>query len=46
MVRARAQDPKTGLLLNPAVTLRVTSGQAVLPSGSWVLQPWWLLWML
>ena len=34
MVRARAQDPKTGLLLNPAVTLRVTSGQAVLPSGS------------
>lgn len=33
MVRARAQDPKTGLLLNPAVTLRVTSGQAVLPSG-------------
>lgn len=32
MVRARAQDPKTGLLLNPAVTLRVTSGQAVLPS--------------
>ena len=44
MVRARAQDPKTGLLLNPAVTLRVTSGQAVLPS--WVLQPWWLLWML
>ncbi|OHP58247.1 transcriptional initiation protein Tat [Rothia sp. HMSC061D12] len=34
MVRARAQDPKTGLLLNPAVTLRVTSGQAVLPSGN------------
>ncbi|WP_311468386.1 transcriptional initiation protein Tat [uncultured Rothia sp.] len=34
MVRARAQDPKTGLLLNPAVTLRVASGQAVLPSGS------------
>ena len=34
MVRARAQDPKTGLLLNPAVTLRVSSGQAVLPSGS------------
>lgn len=34
MVRTRAQDPKTGLLLNPAVTLRVTSGQAVLPSGS------------
>ena len=34
MVRARAQDSKTGLLLNPAVTLRVTSGQAVLPSGS------------
>ena len=34
MVRARAQDPKTGLLLKPAVTLRVTSGQAVLPSGS------------
>ena len=34
MVRARAQDPKTGLLLNPAVTFRVTSGQAVLPSGS------------
>ena len=34
MMRARAQDPKTGLLLNPAVTLRVTSGQAVLPSGS------------
>ncbi|WP_314842966.1 transcriptional initiation protein Tat [Rothia mucilaginosa] len=34
MVRARAQDQKTGLLLNPAVTLRVTSGQAVLPSGS------------
>lgn len=34
MVRARAQDPKAGLLLNPAVTLRVTSGQAVLPSGS------------
>lgn len=34
MLRARAQDPKTGLLLNPAVTLRVTSGQAVLPSGS------------
>ena len=33
MVRARAQDPKTGLLVNPAVTLRVTSGQAVLPSG-------------
>lgn len=33
MVRARAQDPKTGLLLNPAVTLRVASGQAVLPSG-------------
>lgn len=33
MVRARAQDPKTGLLQNPAVTLRVTSGQAVLPSG-------------
>ena len=33
MVRARAQDPKTGLLLNPAVTLRVSSGQAVLPSG-------------
>ena len=33
MVRARAQDPKTGLLLNPAATLRVTSGQAVLPSG-------------
>lgn len=33
MVRARAQDSKTGLLLNPAVTLRVTSGQAVLPSG-------------
>lgn len=33
MVRARAQDPKTGLLLNPGVTLRVTSGQAVLPSG-------------
>ena len=33
MVRARAQDPKTGLLLNPAVTFRVTSGQAVLPSG-------------
>ena len=33
MVRARAQDPKTGLLLNPEVTLRVTSGQAVLPSG-------------
>ena len=33
MVRARAQDPKTGLLLNPAVTLRVTLGQAVLPSG-------------
>ena len=33
MVRARAQDPKTGLLLKPAVTLRVTSGQAVLPSG-------------
>ena len=33
MVRARAQDPKTGLVLNPAVTLRVTSGQAVLPSG-------------
>ena len=33
MVRARAQDPKTSLLLNPAVTLRVTSGQAVLPSG-------------
>lgn len=33
MVRARAQNPKTGLLLNPAVTLRVTSGQAVLPSG-------------
>lgn len=33
MARARAQDPKTGLLLNPAVTLRVTSGQAVLPSG-------------
>ena len=36
MVRARAQDPKTGLLLNPAVTLRVTSGQAVLPSGGLV----------
>ena len=34
MVRARAQDPKTGLLLNPAVTLRVASGQAVLPSGN------------
>lgn len=34
MLRARAQDPKTGLLLNPAVTLRVSSGQAVLPSGS------------
>ena len=34
MVRARAQDPKTGLLLKPAVTLRVSSGQAVLPSGS------------
>ena len=34
MVRARAQDPKTGLLLNPAVTLRVALGQAVLPSGS------------
>ena len=34
MVRARAQDPKTGLLLNPAVTLRAASGQAVLPSGS------------
>ena len=34
MVRARAQDPKTGLLLNPALTLRVASGQAVLPSGS------------
>ena len=34
MVRARAQDPKTGLLLNPTVTLRVASGQAVLPSGS------------
>ena len=34
MVRARAQDPKTGLLLNPAVTLRATSAQAVLPSGS------------
>ena len=34
MARARAQDSKTGLLLNPAVTLRVTSGQAVLPSGS------------
>ena len=33
MVRARAQDPKTGLLLNPAVTLHVSSGQAVLPSG-------------
>ena len=33
MVRARAQDPKTGLLLNPAVTLRVALGQAVLPSG-------------
>ena len=33
MVRARAQDPKTGLLLNPAVTLRAASGQAVLPSG-------------
>lgn len=33
MVRARAQDPKTGLLLNPAVTHRVSSGQAVLPSG-------------
>ena len=33
LVRARSQDPKTGLLLNPAVTLRVTSGQAVLPSG-------------
>ena len=33
MVRARAHDPKNGLLLNPAVTLRVTSGQAVLPSG-------------
>lgn len=33
MVRARAQDSKTGLLLNPAVTLRVTSGQAMLPSG-------------
>ena len=33
MVRARAQDPKTGLLLNPAVTLRVASGQAVLSSG-------------
>lgn len=36
MVRARAQDPKTGLLLNPAVTLRVASGQAVLPSGGLV----------
>ena len=36
MVRARAQDPKTGLLLNPAVTLRVSSGQAVLPSGGLV----------
>ena len=34
MVRARAQDPKTGLLLKPAVSLRVSSGQAVLPSGS------------
>ena len=34
MVRARAQDPKSGLLLNPGVTLRVTSGQAVLPSGN------------
>lgn len=34
MLRARAQDPKTGLLLKPAVTLRVSSGQAVLPSGS------------
>ena len=34
MVRARAQDPKTGLLLKSAVTLRVSSGQAVLPSGS------------
>lgn len=34
MVRARAQDPKTGLLLNPAVTLRAASGQAVLPSGN------------
>ena len=34
MVRARAQDPKTGLLLKPAVTLRVSSGQAVLPSGN------------
>ena len=34
MVRARAQDSKTGLLLNPAVTLRVTSGHAVLPSDS------------
>ena len=34
MVRARAQDQKTGLLLKPAVTLRVSSGQAVLPSGS------------
>lgn len=33
MVRARAQDPKTGLLLNPAVTHRVSLGQAVLPSG-------------
>ena len=33
MMRARAQDPKTGLLLNPAVTLRAASGQAVLPSG-------------
>ena len=36
MVRARAQDPKTGLLLKPAVTLRVSSGQAVLPSGGLV----------
>lgn len=34
MARARAQDSKTGLLLNPAVTFRITSGQAVLPSGS------------